>query len=157
MHRVSQYLVTGFAALLIAAAPLDTIAVIGTTRGHAFEIIVRTDGLATLYSGFTPLRTFELPSDAVARLFTAVVAAREDDVQNVTCAEQRPVMKVRVAWHGWYSADVTCEPHTPQTSILWHSMLLGHAALAVVVLAGRPAAIPCYELPKDERPRGCVQ
>lgn len=161
MHRLAQWFAACTAVAVVAAAPLDTAAIIGTTNNHSYEIVVRSDGLATLYSGSTALKTFALPADTVARFFSILATARADDWQNVTCPTQTPpVMRARVEWHGWYSADVTCAPYysgpAPDFTVAWHLGRLNNVVMEVIVLTGPPAAIPCYELPKREQPPGCT-
>lgn len=157
MRRGLHFVVLCLAAALIAASPLDTAAIIGTSNGRHYEIIVRTDGLTTLYSGSIALRTFSLPDTVVRPFFDAVVAGSEDDVQDVDCSSvRRPVMYARVAWHGWYSADVTCMAKSAVSPIPQHWVKLNNVVMEVVALAGYPAAVHCWELAAGQQPPGCT-
>lgn len=156
--RALHCLVMYLAVVLLAASPLDTAAIIGNSNGRAYEIIVRTDGLATMYSGSTALRTFTLPAGTVQRFFTMLAKARADDWHEVDCSKepQPHIFHARVAWHGWYSAEVTCQASSSDVDVIYHLGLLRNAVGEIIMWAGYPAVLHCWEAPANGwRPPVC--
>jgi hypothetical protein len=162
MQTVERILAACAALALIGATRLDTAYVNGTTDGIAWQIAVRSDGAATVYSAYGN-RSFYMQGDFVTRFFAAVKGVHDDDWSSFICPPPPPFMgsPIRVTWHGWPSPNVICTPKwtSPDDdmsgTISWHFMQLNNTVMAIVVLAGRPAAIPCTELPREDQPPGC--
>ncbi|MGA2758715.1 MAG: hypothetical protein ABSF08_00155 [Candidatus Cybelea sp.] len=157
-----QAFVAWAAAALLGVAPLDTAYINGSTDGHAWEIAVRSDGAATIYSAYGT-RSFNIQGSLVTRFFVAVKGVHDDDWPSFICPTPPPFMgsPIRVTWHGWASPNIICSPKWTSPNddmsgmILWHSVQLNNTVAAIIVLAGRPAAIPCTELPREDQPPGC--
>jgi hypothetical protein len=141
------------AVALVAAAPLDTAVIVGSRGSIEYEIVVRSDGTASISTATSGLKEFTIPRDTVAHFFTALAASRIENWTSGPCEHELPDETIRVRWHGWVSADVVCPPH--ETDALYDAMRLNNTVMAIVVYAGPPAAIPCYELPGEWRPPNC--
>jgi hypothetical protein len=159
MGKIAQILATCAASVLIGASSLDTAYIIGNSNGRAWQIAVRSDGAATLYSA-SGARSFALPADTVNRFFKFIIAVHDDDWIDFSCPTSDPRIesRIHVQYHGWASVDISCWPYfrSPNESemVSWHFSKLNNVVSELQVLAGYPAAFKCTELP-DWRPPGC--
>jgi hypothetical protein len=156
MQNIARILAALSSFALVAAAPLDTAVIIGSTNHHQWQIAVRSDGGAAIWPASTGTKAFNLPQDTVARFFAVVAAARAYDWKSVACPNIEPFeASARVMWHGWTSADVVCLAGAESSDEMRDEQLLNNTVMEIEVLAGPPAAVPCYELPAKDQPPNC--
>jgi hypothetical protein len=156
MRNLARLLAVLSAFALVAAAPLDTAVIIGSTNYHRWQIAVRSDGVAAIWSASTGTKAFNLPQDTVVRFFAVVAAARAYDWKSATCPNIEPFeASARVLWRGWTSADVVCSANVESSDEMRDEQLLNNTVMEIEVLAGPPAAVPCYELPPKDQPPNC--
>jgi hypothetical protein len=146
VEHVSRFLAACAAIALMAAAPLDSAVIDGTRGTLEYQIVVNSDGTASLSSNMSDSKPFRLPEEIVTSFFAALEASYRDNWTSGPCEKKAPFDgTISVTWHEWVSADVTCPANEPNAQRDW--VRLNHAVNEIVVLAGPPAAIPCYELP----------
>jgi hypothetical protein len=151
---MARFFIACAAIVLLAAAPLDIAVIYGTRNSHTYEIVVRSDGAASIATGASAPRSFTIPRDTVSRFFAALSASRSDNFTSLPCTKgDGPYYStIHVSWHGWVSGDVTCPANEPVPS----AVALNNTVSAIVVYAGPPAAITkCSEMPPGWAPPGC--
>lgn len=154
VKSIAQVLTACAAVVLLAAAPLDIAVMDGSRNSHAYRIVVRSDGAASIATATSAPRGFSIPGDTVARFFAAVAASRSDNWTNGPCTKTAPYdSTIRVTWHGWVSGDVACPSDGRNVSA---EVALNNTVMAIVVYAGPPAAIKkCSEMPPGWVPPPC--
>jgi hypothetical protein len=58
MHRIAEGFAICTAVALMAVAPLDSAVIIGSTNGHDYQIVVNSDGSASISSASTGTKAF---------------------------------------------------------------------------------------------------
>jgi hypothetical protein len=139
--RVSTLLFTAYAAIvLVGAAPIDSAVIVdsGSTNSRANQIVVRSDGTASITSGTSSPKPFTVPMATVTRFFAALPAVRKDDVPSGSCAKSASFgSTIRVKWQGWVSNDVTCPPpSTVSPAAAKDAQLLNDTVMEIRGLAG---------------------
>jgi hypothetical protein len=143
VRRVSTLLFTAYAAVvLVGAVPVDSAVIVdsGSTNSRANQIVVRSDGTASIASGTSSPTPFTVPKAVAARFFTALAAAREDNAPSGSCAKSASFgSTIRVKWHGWVSSDVTCPPPGDVSpAAMKDAQALNNSVMEIRVLAGPP-------------------
>jgi hypothetical protein len=150
VEHVSRLFTVCAAIALIAAAPLDSAVIVGSSPSTlVYQIVVGSDGAASITTPAWGPKPFTIPADTVAFFFAALAASSNENWTSGPCTKEQPHYTVRVKWHGWVSGDVTCP------AAEYDAIRLNHAVMVILVLAGPPAAIPCYELPRGDQPPNC--
>jgi hypothetical protein len=139
--RVSTLLFTAYAAIvLVGAAPIDSAVIVdsGSTNSRASQIVVHSDGTASITFGTSSPKPFTVPKATVARFFTALPAVRNDNVPAGSCAKSASFgSTIRVKWQGWVSNDVTCPPpSTASPAAVKDAQLLNDTVMEIRGLAG---------------------
>jgi hypothetical protein len=142
VRRVSTLLFTAYIAIVPAGCRSVDSAVIddsGSTNSRANQIVVRSDGSASIASGTSSPKLFTVPKAIIAPFFTALAASREDNVPSGSCAKSASFgSTIRVKWNGWVSNDVTCPPEGNVSAAALHdAQMLNNTVMEIRALAGR--------------------
>lgn len=148
------------AVVLIGATPLDLAFIYGSRNSHDYQIVVRSDGAASIATAGSATRAFTVDGEDIARFFAALATLRGQHWKIGPCDAKTPPYSstIRVMYHGWVSPDVTCPAFgvdSPDVEVA--ARWLNNTVMAIVVEAGYPAAINrCSELPPGWLPPPCT-
>ncbi|MGA2758901.1 MAG: hypothetical protein ABSF08_01100 [Candidatus Cybelea sp.] len=140
--RVLTLLFTAYAAIvLVSCQRVDSAVIVnsGSTNSPATEIVVRSDGTASIASGTSGPKPFTIAKGLADLFFAALAAARKDNAPSGSCAKSASFgSTIVVKWRGWVSSDVTCPPNDMNPAVVVDSSKLNNRVMEISALAGRP-------------------
>jgi hypothetical protein len=141
-RRVAPLFFTAYAAALLAGCvPVDSAVIVdsGSTNSRANQIVVHSDGTASIASGTSSPKPFTVPKGLADLFFAALAAARKDNAPSGSCAKSASFgSTIVVKWRGWVSSDVTCPPDDMNPAVQVDSSKLNNRVMEIRALAGRP-------------------